>query len=171
MFEGKYRQYTLDELCSQWFKGQPLKKDDIVSDGINKCIHYGELFTKYGPLIDMVYSLTNIDIIEKKKSNIGDILFPASDVTPSGLARCSALFEDGIILGGDIIVFRPKAGNNQGYLSLAINQQSEQLMSRVTGSLVRHMSSKSLGSVVIPIPPIELQDEFVAFVKQSDKSK
>lgn len=171
LFDGKYQEQKLDDLSAQWFKGQPLKKDDIKESGQNKCIHYGELFTKYGPVIDEIYSLTDIEIAEKKRSRCGDILFPASDVTPTGLARCSALFEDDVILGGDIIVLRPKRGINAAFLSYAINQQKEQLMSRVTGSLVRHMSSKSLESVLIPVPPIELQNDFVLFAGQSDKSR
>lgn len=171
LFTGKYEEQKLDDLCSQWFKGQPLKKDDIQESGQNKCIHYGELFTKYGPIIEEIFSLTDVEIVEKKKSKSGDILFPASDVTPTGLARCSAIFEDDVILGGDIIVLRPKMGINAAFLSYAINQQKEQLMSRVTGSLVRHMSSKSLESVEIPVPPIELQNDFVLFAEQSDKSK
>lgn len=34
-----------------WQKGQPLSKADITINGETECIHYGELFTKYGPVI------------------------------------------------------------------------------------------------------------------------
>lgn len=170
MFENdRYEKKCLGELSILWLKGQPLKKDELFDGGENSCIHYGELFTKYGPVINAVFSKTNA--IAKRNSKKGDILFPASDVTPDGLARCSVLMHDNIILGGDIIIMRPSPCNNPIYLSYAINFQKMQLLSRVTGAVVRHLSGNSLKSVVIPIPPMKLQDEFEAFTHQIDKSK
>lgn len=159
----------LDELSNEWLKGQAFKKDEMIEEGDNSCIHYGELFTKYGPIIDAAISRTNA--MPVKISQAGDILFPASDVTPMGLTKCSVILEAGVILGGDIIVMRPKSGINTSFLSYAIRFQEEQLLSRVTGSLVRHISAKSLKTVTVPIPDTDIQDEFVVFARRSDKSK
>ena len=154
MFEGeKYPRLSLDEICKEWSKGQGFKKDDICEDGETQCIHYGELFTKYGPVINEVISRTSVE--KKKTSKKGDILFPASDVTPNGLARCSMLPFDNVILGGDIIILRPKDKYNPAYLSYAINQQTSQLLTRVNGGVVKHMSAKGLKTVEIPIPPMD----------------
>jgi type I restriction enzyme, S subunit len=170
MFENdKYDKKCLDELSVEWLKGQSFKKGEISDSGSNLCIHYGELFTKYGPVIKDVHSKTDADV--KRTSKKGDILFPASDVTPNGLARCSALLQEGILLGGDIIVMRPSMENNSVYLSYAINYQKMQLLSRVTGAVVKHISAKSLKSVIVPVPSIELQNKFVMMAEQSDKSK
>ena len=170
MFEDdKCDKKCLEELSIEWLKGQPFKKDEISDGGSNRCIHYGELFTKYGPVIKDVLSKTDADV--KRASKKGDILFPASDVTPNGLARCSALMQEGIILGGDIIVMRPLQENNSVYLSYAINYQKMQLLSRVTGAVVKHISAKSLKSVIVPLPSRELQNKFVVLTEQSDKSK
>lgn len=170
MFGGnQYKQAELDTLAKDWQKGQAFKKDNLMDDGKYKCIHYGELFTKYGPIIDSVLSSTDDNMIKGSKK--GDILFPASDVTPVGLARCSALMLDDVLLGGDIIVLRPQAGIIPEYLSWAINMQKDQLLKRVTGSVVRHMSAKGLKSVTVPIPPKEIQQHFISIVKQADKSK
>ena len=168
MFGDKNTKSTLDELAEDWLKGQPFKKDSISSTGITKCIHYGELFTKYGPIIDDVLSSTNDTVIRSSLS--GDILFPASDVTPDGLARCSALMCDDILLGGDIIILRPKQGIIPEYFSWAINMQKEQLLKRVTGTIVRHMSAKGLKTVVIPTASFDEQKQFVDIVRQADKS-
>lgn len=170
MFEGgKYPYVALKDIASEWLKGQAFRKDDIIEDGLTLCIHYGELFTKYGPIIRNVTSRTNAD--KKRLSRHGDILFPASDVTPNGLARCSMLPFDNVILGGDLIVLRLKDGYNPAYISCAINQQTAQLLIRVNGAVVKHMAAKSLMTVEIPIAPIEKQDKFVAIVEQADKSK
>ena len=170
MFEGnKYPRLSLDNIAKEWLKGQGFKKDDICEDGNTKCIHYGELFTKYGPVITEVASRTYVE--KKKISKIGDILFPASDVTPNGLARCSMLPFNDVILGGDIIVLRPKDEYSPAYLSYAINQQTSQLLTRVNGGVVKHMSAKGLKTVEIPIPPKDKQEEYIQFAHQADKSE
>lgn len=170
MFEGgKYPRLSLDEISKEWSKGQGFKKDDICEDGETHCIHYGELFTKYGPVINEVISRTSVE--KKKMSKKGDILFPASDVTPNGLARCSMLPFDNIILGGDIIILRPKDDFNAAYLSYAINQQTAQLLTRVNGGVVKHMSAKGLKTVEIPVPPMDKQEEYIRIAEQADKSK
>ena len=170
MFEGdKYPHEALDSIAADWLKGQSFKKDEIKESGIHSCIHYGELFTKYGPVISQVQSYTSSE--PKRLSKSGDILFPASDVTPNGLARCSMLPFDDVILGGDIIILRPKEDFNSGFLSYAINNQTSQLLTRVNGGVVKHMSSKSLKSVLIPIPPMDKQEEYIGIAHQADKSK
>ena len=78
---------------------------------------------------------------------------------------------DNVILGGDIIVMRPNKEYNPAYISYAINQQKQQLLTRVTGGVVKHLSGKSLMTVIIPIPKIEEQNQFVTIAKQADKSK
>ncbi len=169
MFEGdKYPYSSLEDVSDEWLKGQPFKKEEIDEKGTLSCIHYGELFTKYGPIIEHVISKTNATPI--RSSKIGDILFPASDVTPNGLTRCSMLSKKDVVLGGDIIILRPKKDYNARYLSCAINQQKSQLLKRVNGAVVKHLSAKGLKTVVIPIPPMDKQDEYVALYNQSDKS-
>ena len=149
---SRYPLFKLNDLASEWCKGQPFKKTDIAEQGQSPCVHYGELFTKYGVVINQCLSKTSIQ--GKRLSVFGDILFPASDVTPSGLARCSALMQDNVILGGDMIIMRPRHGNDSRYLSYAINYQKEQILQRVTGALIKHLSSNALKSVVIPVPPL-----------------
>ena len=165
---GNMKKTPLSELASNWDKGQSFKKECIVDAGNTRCIHYGELF-KYGPIIDTVLSSTNE--LPLKKSVKGDILFPASDVTPTGLARCSAIMCDDVLLGGDIIILRLNKGYLPEFVSYAINMQKEQLIRRVTGSVVRHMSAKGLRGVEIPTPTIEEQNTFVKLVRKADKSK
>ena len=157
---SKYPLFKLHDLASEWCKGQPFKKTDIAEHGQTPCIHYGELFTKYGVVINQCLSKT--DVQGKRLSVSGDILFPASDVTPSGLARCSALMQDNVILGGDIIIMRPRHGNDPRYLSYAINCQKEQILQRVTGALIKHLSGNSLKSVIIPVPPLVDQVNLVS---------
>jgi len=67
-----------------FLRGSSLSKSDMTTNGITKCIHYGELFTTYKEKIETIKSSTNL--IDGQLSKIGDILMPSSDVTPQGLA-------------------------------------------------------------------------------------
>ena len=166
---GAVEHVKLAEIAAMWLKGQPFRKDEMVCGGKTLCIHYGELFTKYGPIISDVVSTTNADIV--KKSRRGDILFPASDVTPNGLTKCSALMIDDVLLGGDIIVLRPKKGIVPEYLSFAICSEPDQMLKCVTGGLIKHISAKAIKGVTIPLPPLSLQREFVAIAERADAAK
>ena len=83
-FEEEWKKVKLGEIGS-WSKGKLLSKDNISETGKFKCIHYGELFTMYNEIIYQVFSKT--DLNNGCLSQFGDILFPDSDVTPTGLAR------------------------------------------------------------------------------------
>lgn len=165
---GKEPTMTLGQLAESWSKGQAFKKDEITETGKTPCIHYGQLY-QYGAVIENILSFTDADAV--RTSKIGDILFPASDVTPKGLARCSCINKDGVILGGDIIIMHPLEGLNSSYLSYAINQQTQQLLALVTGSVVRHMSAKSLQTVRIPVPEKEDQQQFAEIATQAEATK
>ena len=164
---SKPERRELGSIGTLWFKGQPFKKTDIVETGKYPCLHYGELFSKYGAIIDSVSSRCYVP--PKRLSQKGDILFPASDVTPAGLTRCSAIMQEDVILGGDVIGFRPQTGLNPIYLSYAIRHQKDQLLQRVTGALIKHISAKSLQSVIIPIHPIESQNRFEKQVRHLNR--
>jgi len=75
---------------AKFLKGKGLPKSEITVNAKYKCIHYGELFTKYDELIYNVISRTNHN--EKTILSIdNDVLMPTSDVTPNGLATASCL--------------------------------------------------------------------------------
>lgn len=60
---------------------------------------------------------------------------------------------------------------NQQYLFHCFVNGGFDKHSNVTGSLVPHISAKDIRSFEILLPPIKLQKQFAAFVKQVDKSK
>ena len=91
---GEWEEKRLGEVAS-FSKGKGISKADIIVDGKNKCIRYGELYTVYNDneIIKNVVSLTNTEIGRSVLSEKNDILMPTSDVTPNGLrisdCKCS----------------------------------------------------------------------------------
>jgi restriction endonuclease S subunit len=151
-----------------FLRGSALSKSDISEYGINKCIHYGELFTIYSEKISIVMSKTNIKGCKSKK---GDILMPSSDVTPAGLATASALFEDNVILGGDINVLRPKTEVDSLYMSYLINSSGKKIMRLVTGTTAKHIYNKDVKTLKVIIPVLFAEQQKIANMLSSIDKK
>lgn len=166
-FKGEWKKVKLGEIGS-WSKGKLLSKDNISETGKFKCIHYGELFTMYDEIIYQVFSKT--DLNNGCLSQIGDILFPDSDVTPTGLARCSSIMETGVMLGGGILILRPLPQYYSPFISLSVNNEKQQIISRITGTTVRHINATSLGEIeIVCTENIAEQQSIASFFTSLDR--
>mgnify|MGYP002761884311 FL=1 len=166
-FKGEWKKVKLGEFGS-WSKGKLLSKDNISETGKFKCIHYGELFTMYDEIIYQVFSKT--DLNNGCLSQIGDILFPDSDVPPTGLARCSSIMETGVILGGGILILRPLPQYYSPFISLSVNNEKQQIISRITGTTVRHINATSLSEIeIVCTENIAEQQSIASFFTSLDR--
>ena len=159
---------TLGELA-EFYKGRGLSKSEIIQEGKYKCLHYGELFTKYKEEIITILSKTNTsENVFFSKSN--DVLMPTSDVTPNGLATASCIREDNVILGGDVLVIRISNQIINGtFLSYYITQNRKQVMQLVSGSTVYHLYGSDMSKFVLSYPKIEEQNLIVQTLSDMDK--
>ena len=141
-FTDVWEQRKLEEIVD-FYRGHGLSWNDISEDGVNKCVLYGNLYTDYGMVINEVLRATNCNKLDCFLSEVGDVLIPSSDTTPTGLARASSLNLEGIILGGDINVLRPKTVNGT-FLSYLINNNKNELIKRIKGTTVRHLNNSDI---------------------------
>ena len=147
----------LGDLDVNFFKGIGLNKSSFSEIGNTFGIHYGQLFTEYGPVIKQV-RLKVIDFNGSLKSQVNDVLMPTSDVTPNGLAKASSVSVEGIVLGGDILVIRANPDVIYGpYLSHFIRFSPEQIKSLVSGSTVYHIYAKDLREFKLFLPEVSEQ--------------
>ncbi len=149
-FEGEWRSYQLYQI-GEWRKGQSLSKENIVHNGKNKCLHYGQLFSEN----EFIFSVnTSTDLAAYCVSSDHDLLFPDSDVTPTGLGRCCALTIPDVILGGGINILTVNENFDPHFCALNITLNKSQIIERVTGTTVKHIQSKSLSEITIFIPDL-----------------
>ncbi len=79
---------------------------------------------------------------------------PTSDVTPRGLAKASAILQDGVTLGGDILVIRPDGASiDSRYLAYAIRNDANQVLKLVRGSTVYHLYAADMRHFELNLPP------------------
>ena len=129
---------------ASFFKGSGLSKSDITPDGKRPCIHYGQLFTTYGERITKVISGTNLTG-SYVLSIPNDVLMPASDVTPNGLATASCILLSDVILGGDVLIIRPSKNTLNGeFLAYVIKTHRDEILRLVSGTTVFHLYARDL---------------------------
>ncbi len=169
-FSGEWQTLSLDSLFF-FKKGKGLSKDSISETGQNKCILYGELYTKYSEVIDEIVSKT--DSSEATLSMKGDILIPSSTTTSGiDLANATALLEDSILLGGDINILRPKgeiSSEFMAYLFLTHIKKYE-VASRAQGITIIHLYGSDLKDIEVQIPvSVQEQKKIAKFLSIVEK--
>ncbi len=165
---GEWEEKRLGEVAS-FSKGKGISKADIIVDGKNKCIRYGELYTVYNDneIIKNVVSLTNTEIGRSVLSEKNDILMPTSDVTPNGLATASALDETGIILGGDILIIRtPRILNS--FFCYFVSSHKNKIMRLVSGVTVYHIYGADMATLRLNFPILPEQQKIADCLSSLD---
>ena len=151
-----------------FFKGNGLSKSQLIDDGSQQCVHYGELFTHYGPVIETVTSKC-VAFEGSFRSLAGDVLMPGSDVTPRGLATASAIKVSDVVLGGDVIVIRTKPTSLHGhFLSNFIRMSKGRVLRLVKGSTVYHIHAKDLADLEVLMPPLKEQEAIAEALSDAD---
>lgn len=167
-FTEPWEQRKVSEYAN-FFTGNGLNWNDISDDGEQECILYGNLYTDYGMITENIVYRTNTEIKNPVYSEYGDVLIPASDTTPTGLARATSLEKSGVLLGGDINIIRPNEGINGSCLSLALNANRKELIRLIKGTTVRHIHNFEIKDIVICLPKLETEQVRVSsYFKQLD---
>ena len=167
-FSEEWETKLLGDIAS-FFKGSSLfTKTDMSLDGKRRCIHYGELFTTYGECItEVLHGTDREEAFFRSVSN--DVLMPASDVTPNGLATASCISKSDIILGGDILVIRVPAEILNGvFLAYAIKINRNQVMQLISGTTVYHLYGRDMANFSFVMPSIQEQNAIVRILSDMD---
>jgi len=169
-FNDEWKTVRLDELYT-FKKGKGLSKGLTSKNGINKCILYGELYTKYKEVIHQVYSCT--DSTEGLLSVGGDVLIPSSTTTSGiDLANATALLDSNVHLGGDINVLRPLNNNvNANFMAhLLTHIKKHEIASRAQGITIIHLYGSDLKGLIISLPDtLKEQQKIEALLSATDK--
>ena len=102
----------------------------------------------------------------------GDIVFVRSNGNKQLVGRCLAVFpgDEEVTFSGFCIRFRNESDRLLlDYLLSCLKSDPMRKAMTGRGANIQNLSQKILSGVVIPIPPLALQQEFAAFVQQVDK--
>ncbi|MBT9717868.1 restriction endonuclease subunit S [Enterococcus durans] len=164
-FADDWEERNLGDVTT-WTKGQGLTKEDLNEerDG-SEAVHYADLY-KFSPVMHNVIHWTNSDDGRIIPDN--SLLFPASDVTPVGLARASTLRLSGVKAGGDVIIGQLDESINSSFMSYQINANSKKILPLITGTTVKHVQAKSLATVSVSITNMAEQTAIAGILERID---
>lgn len=144
-------------------RGQGMPKSDFSDTGIG-AIHYGQVYTRYGiwtkDVISYVSSETARNLVHV---NHGDLIITNTSENLEDVCKSVAyLGEDYIVTGGHATVIS-QHGQNAKYLSyyFASLEFQKNKKKYAFGTKVIEVSSKNLAKILIPVPPLEVQNAIV----------
>ena len=110
--------------------------------------------------MDKNIMLKNDDILITKDGTIGKVAIVHDLKKPA-------------TLNGGIFVIRPNQKFNKEYIAYVFKGPlfEEYIDKSKTGATIKHLNQKHLVEFEIPVPPMEIQNQFADIVKQIDKQK
>ena len=148
--------------------GGSLSYDDLKDDGKNKCVLYGELYTRYDYIIKNVINQTNEQGLTIYKN---DILFPQSTTVDAYSLISPACFNDEIAETSGVFVIRPYDfvnGNFIAYYTKGNSHQRLKLSKKAQGLTIVHLYYQSIKDETIHVPNIDEQNKIACLFIQLD---
>ena len=151
-------------------RGGNFQKKDFCDTGV-PCIHYGQIYTKYGLYADA--TITNISKViadKSKKAVTNDIVMAVTSENVEDICKCVAwLGEESIAVSGHTAIIHHN--QNAKYLSYYFHASMffEQKKKLAHGTKVIEVTPDSLNNVIIPLPSIKEQQRIVEILDRFDK--
>ena len=149
-------------------RGSGIKRTETVEKGL-PCVRYGELYTTYNTSFVKTKSFITAELDEKcKHFGYGDILMTLTGENKPDIAKAVAYLGNvPVAVGGDL-AYWTYHGMNPLYLVYALS--CPYVISRkvhlATGDIIVHISGDKIGSILLPIPPLEEQARIVAHIEE-----
>lgn len=143
-------------------RGNGLQKKDFTESGF-PCIHYGQIHTHYGTFANETISFTSQKYAEQlKKAKYGDLIIATTSEDVDGCCKAVAwLGHSEVAISGDAYIFHHK--QNPKYISYLFQTDlfANYKRKAYTGTKVIRVSSERMKDFIIPVPPLEVQEEIV----------
>ena len=164
----------IEELCPDGVEYKPLRdfatitrggnfqKKDFAEKGI-PCIHYGQIYTRYGLFADRTFTRINKEAASKSKfASQNDIVMAVTSENVEDVCKSVAwLGLDDIAVSGHTAIIRHN--QNSKYLSYYFHSSMffTQKVKLAHGTKVIEVTPDKLNNIFIPIPPLPIQQEIV----------
>ena len=160
-----WAQRKFNEIGSFYY-GKSAPKWSIKGNGNIPCVRYGEMYTKFEPKIDHIYSYTTIDPKKLKFSSGHELLIPRVGEDPLDFGKhCSWLAVPNVAIGEMISVFNSK--ENPLFLAYYIRAKLVyKFASRVEGGNVSNLYFERLEKLALNVPATVEQEKIVRILEK-----
>ena len=144
------------------YRGNGLQKKDFTDKGIG-CIHYGQIYTRYDTFTSQTISFVDKKLADNLlKVHPNDLIVTATSENLEDVCKAVAwLGGSDIVTGGHSIVVRHH--QNAKYLSYYFQTLDffQRKRAYVHGTKVMEIKKDDLAKIVVPVPPLPVQEEIV----------
>ena len=168
-FTEPWKKVSLSENAT-FSKGRGYSKADIKKTG-TPILLYGSLYTNYNTSIEYVASYA-----DKKDGSIfsigNEVVVPTSGETAEDIARASAIYAKGIILGGDLNIIYPNEDIDPTFLALDITygRNHKLLVKKAQGVSVVHLHNTDIQELDLVMPDKNEQKKIGDFFSEQDEN-
>ena len=168
---GKYVNIPLKEFASVE-RGNGLTKNDFQDSGY-PCVHYGQIHTKLGVETKEAITFVGDELAAKLKHvHPNDIIMAVTSEDVQDVCKCTCWCgTQDVVTGGHTAIIR----TTQNGVYLAYYFRSKHFFDQKTrlahGTKVVEVTPKDLLDILIPLPPLDLQRQFVEIAAQEEKVK
>ena len=144
-------------------RGSGIQKKDFVDEGM-PCIHYGQIYTRFGLFTDHALAYIPESQYKKcKKANPSDVIFTITSENIEDV--CTPLVWEGkqpAAISGHSCAFTSSEINPRFLAYIATGLPFQKAKARAAkGTKVIEVAPGDLARVEIPVPPMEIQQEIV----------
>jgi len=151
-----------------FYYGKSAPKWSLADDAPTPCVRYGELYTKFGPIIAETYSRTNTDPETLRFSKGGEILIPRVGEKPDDFGKCCAYLPlKGIAIGEMISVLETK--QHPLFYTYYFRNLYKQFAKVVEGQNVKNLYFAELEPIPIYRPSIPEQQKIAECLSSVDE--
>lgn len=148
-------------------RGGNFQKKDYVEQGF-PCIHYGQIYTKYNLFVtETISRISNEKAEQQKKADPGDIIMAVTSENIEDVCKCIAwLGNSKVAVSGHAVIIHHNL--NPKFLTYFLSSSLfyKQKLSMVQGTKVIEVSPEKLKKTILPVPPLEVQQEIVRILDQ-----
>ena len=165
-FTEPWEQRKLDD-WGTFYYGHSCPKWSVVEDAITPCIRYGELYTKFGTRIDIIFSYTNISTEKLRFSKGTEVLIPRVGEDPMDYNHCAWLSIPNVAIGEMISVFNTE--QNPLFTAIMFNATlQKEFAIRVEGGSVTNLYFEKLKNIEVSFPKKEEQKKIAGLFENID---
>ena len=143
-------------------RGGNFQKKDFLTEGV-PCIHYGQIYTKYGLFTDKTFTFISEECAKKQKmAQPNDIVMAVTSENIEDVCKCLAwLGDEPVAVSGHSAIIHHN--QNAKYLVYYFHSQMffSQKRKLAHGTKVIEVTPDTLVNITLPVPPVEIQCEIV----------
>lgn len=152
-------------------RGKRFVKTDMISEGV-PCIHYGEMYTYFGPYAYKTKSFVSKDLVERKKLRVAqknDVVLVGAGETIEDIGMGTAWLGDESAVTHDAC-FSFRSPLNPKYMAYFTRTLlfHNQIKKHIRTGKISAINEKGLSKAKIPVPSIEEQERIVAILDKFD---